>query len=225
MNILVVEDEPRLCRHVIQALTRTGHLVEGRADGPAAVEAATKTQFDLLVLDINLPGCSGLEVLGRLKASGVRPRVLLLTAKSEIGDRVAGLKAGADDYLTKPFAMEELLARVEALGRRGSATEPSDVLMAGDLKLDVARRKVTRGTERIELSPREFEVLQVLIQEPGRVFTRDEICERIWEREHEYDTRTVEIFIMRLRKKLEVPGKPPLIETVRGVGYVVRPSA
>ncbi|MCB1134389.1 MAG: response regulator transcription factor, partial [Verrucomicrobiae bacterium] len=138
-------------------------------------------------------------------------------ARSEIGDRVAGLKAGADDYLTKPFALEELLARVEALGRRGGAVENQTVLQSGEICLDVAKRRVTRKGERVDLSPRELEVLQIFLQEPGRTFSRDEICERIWEREHEYDTRTVEIFIMRLRKKLGAN----VITTVRGVGYVM----
>jgi DNA-binding response OmpR family regulator len=147
----------------------------------------------------------------------------MLTARSEIGDRVAGLRAGADDYLTKPFALEEFLARVQALGRRETTEAPSGALVNGDLAIELTHRRVTRGGERVELSPREFEVLRIFMQEPGRTFTRDEICERIWEREHEYDTRTVEIFIMRLRKKLDRPAEESLIATVRGVGYVMRP--
>lgn len=224
MKILVVEDEPTLARHVKRALTQAGHEVDIAGDGPAAVAAAAAAHFDLVVLDVNLPGFDGLEVLRRLGGAATRPRVLLLTARAEVGDRVAGLKAGADDYLTKPFALEEMLARVDALGRRGSLPkEQAELLVVGDVKLDMVKRRVTRGGEKVELSPREFEVLQVFLQEPDRVFTRDEICERIWEREHEYDTRTVEIFIMRLRKKLDLgTGAPSLIETVRGVGYVLR---
>jgi DNA-binding response OmpR family regulator len=175
------------------------------------------------VLDVNLPGCDGFEVLRRVRQAGVPARVLMLTARAEIGDRVAGLKAGADDYLGKPFALEELLARIEALGRRGAGAEVSDTLSVRDVKMDVRQRRLWRGGEEVNVSPREFEVLQIFLQEPGRTFSRDEICERIWHREHEYDTRTVEIFIMRLRRKLDDPALEPLIETVRGAGYRLQP--
>lgn len=225
MDILLVEDEPQLAGQVSRALVRAGHSVVMAGDGPGALETVTAHRFDLVLLDVNLPGCDGFEVLARIRQAGLPLRVLMLTARSEVGDRVAGLKAGADDYLTKPFALEELLARVDVLGRRnGSAPETRDpVLRVGPVSMDVAKRRVTRGDERVELSPREFEVLSVFMHEPGRTFSRDEICERIWEREHEYDTRTVEIFIMRLRKKLDRPGTESVIGTVRGVGYVMQP--
>ena len=225
VNILIVEDEQLLAGHVCRALTRAGHTVETVADGLLAVDAATVRRFDLLVLDVNLPGCSGFEVLSRLRAAHVSSRVLMLTARSEVGDRVSGLRSGADDYLTKPFALEELIARVEALGRRDGSTGPADFLEASDIRMDVQRRRVLRGGQPVELSPREFEVLHVFMKEPGRTFSRDELCERIWEREHEYDTRTVEVFVMRLRKKLDDGRALPLLETVRGIGYMLRPSA
>ncbi len=178
-------------------------------------------RFDLVLLDVNLPGIDGFEVLAKIRQAGLTVRVLMLTARSEVGDRVAGLKAGADDYLTKPFAMEELLARVDVLGRRDVSTQVSAILQVGDLRMDISKRRVTRGDEKIEVSPREFDVLQIFMKEPGRAFSRDELCERIWQREHEYDTRTVEIFIMRLRKKLDQPGRESLIRTIRGVGYML----
>lgn len=222
MKILLVEDEAKLAAHVGLALERQGHEVRIINDGAEAIDAALKTPFQLIVLDVNLPGADGLEVLRRVRQASLPVRVLMLTARSEIGDRVAGLKAGADDYLSKPFALEELLARVEVLGRRAAGVEPSDVLTAQDVRMDVRQRRLWRGGEEVAVSPREFEVLQVLMQEPGRTFSRDEICERIWNREHEYETRTVEIFIMRLRKKLDDGRSETLIETVRGAGYRLR---
>lgn len=224
MDILVVEDEPSLAEQVSRALVRAGHAVTTAGDGPSGFKAVTSSRCDLVVLDVNLPGFDGFELLARIRAGRLPVRVLMLTARSEVGDRVAGLKAGADDYLTKPFAMEELLARVEVLGRRNVAPESDTVFRVGELCMDMGKRKVNRGADRIELSPREFEVLHVFMREPGRAFSRDEICERIWEREHEYDTRTVEIFIMRLRKKLDRPGQESVIRTIRSVGYMMNSS-
>ncbi len=225
MRILIVEDQLDLARHVERALKRSDHEVTVANDGPSAVETALQQRFDLIVLDVNLPGFDGFEALRQLREKSVPTRVLMLTARSEVQDRVQGLKAGADDYLTKPFAMEELLARIEALGRRGGADQKQTTLEHGDLVMDSERRKLSRAGQQIDLSPREFEVLQILMKEPGRTFSRDEMCERIWEREHEYDTRTVEIFIMRLRKKLDTKGETSHIVTVRGVGYCLRELA
>jgi DNA-binding response OmpR family regulator len=150
---------------------------------------------------------------------------LILTARGEVEHRVRGLKAGADDYLAKPFSMDELVARVEALGRRAAAPTAVDLLVVADLHMDVHHRRVTRAGRLVALSPREFDVLQVLMQEPGRVFSRTELCERVWQRDHEYDTRTVEIFITRLRKKVDSGFPPPLIQTLRAVGYTICPPA
>lgn len=223
MDILLVEDEPELSDMVRRVLTGAGHEVRTAADGPAGLSMVTGSRFDLVVLDVNLPGFDGFELLAKIREARLPVRVMMLTARSEVGDRVAGLKGGADDYLTKPFALEELLARVEVLGRRNLAPEPDMIIRVGDVCMDLGKRRVSRGEKRIELSPREFEVLMVLMKEPGRTFSRDEICERIWEREHEYDTRTVEIFIMRLRKKLDRPDGESVIRTVRSVGYTMSP--
>ncbi len=225
MDILLVEDEPQLAEQVNRSLVRAGHGVSREADGPSALQAVIDSRFDLVLLDVNLPGFDGFEVLARIRAARLPVRVLMLTARSDIGDRVAGLKAGADDYLIKPFAMEELLARIDVLGRRGLSSDAGMVIQVGDLRMDTVKRKVSRGAEKIELSPREFEVLQVFMKEPGRTFSRDEICERIWEREHEYDTRTVEIFIMRLRKKLDRAGQDSVIRTIRSIGYRMKTAS
>jgi DNA-binding response OmpR family regulator len=218
MHILVVEDEVRLALQIAAALTEAGHDPTAVHDGEAALHAAMETPFDLIVLDVGLPQMDGFEVLRRLRARHVVSRVLILTARGQVSDRVTGLQLGADDYLAKPFAMPELVARVRALGRR-YAEEPALNLRVGDLTLDLANHQVHRGTRRIELSAREVMLLKVLMREPGRVFTRTELCERVWEHAHEYDTKLVEVFIGRLRKKIDMP---PLIHTVRHVGYTIR---
>ncbi len=217
MRVLIVDDEVRLSRHVTSALTEAGHDPVSIHDGETALLKAAETSFDLIVLDVGLPGIDGFEVLRRLRALHIMTRVLMLTARGELNDRLKGLKLGADDYLPKPFAMQELVARVRALSRR-FAEEPALVLRAGDLSLNVANQAVRRGDREIELSARELTLLKVLMREPGRVFTRTELCERVWEREHEYDTKLVEVFVGRLRKKI---GPPPLIETVRHIGYTI----
>jgi DNA-binding response OmpR family regulator len=223
MRILVVEDERQLARHIVRALEREGHLTSASFDGANGLRQALADPPDLLLLDLNLPDLNGLAVLQGLQEARSPSRVLILTARGDLEHRVQGLKAGADDYLTKPFAMAELLARVDAIGRRSGAPTAQDRLAVGDLHMDVHRRQVTRAGIPIALSPREFDVLQVLMQEPGRVFSRTELCERVWRREHAYDTRTVEIFITRLRKKVESGAGPGLIQTIRSVGYTVRP--
>ena len=224
MHILVVEDERQLARHITSALTRHGHEARACNDGAEGLQAALGHPPDLIVLDLGLPGLDGLSVLARLREANSPARVLILTARGEVEHRVRGLKAGADDYLAKPFSMDELVARVEALGRRAAAPTAVDLLEVADLVMDVHHRRVTRAGRPVALSPREFDVLQVLMQEPGRVFSRTELCERVWQRDHEYDTRTVEIFITRLRKKVDSNFPTPLIQTLRAVGYTIRPT-
>ena len=223
MRILIIEDETQLARHIVRALERNGHLASAQHDGTAGLHAALSDPPDLIVLDLNLPGLDGHAILARLREARSPARVLILTARGEVESRVKGLKAGADDYLAKPFSMDELIARIEALGRRGATPTASDLLRVADLHMDVQHRRVTRGGEAIALSPREFDVLQVLMQEPARVFSRTELSERVWHRDHQYDTRTIEVFIARLRKKVDSGFAAPLIHTQRAVGYTIRP--
>ena len=218
MHILVVEDDTILARRIASTLTEAGHDPIVIHDGEKALDKTKATPFDLIVLDIILPGMDGFEVLRHLRAQHLVSRVLMLTARGEVKDRVTGLQLGADDYLPKPFAMGELVARVNALGRR-YPEEPTLKLHVGDLTLDLASHEVHRGARHIHLSARELMLLKVLMREPGRVFTRTELCERVWEHPHEYDTKLVEVFIGRLRRKIS---DPPLIQTVRHVGYTIR---
>jgi DNA-binding response OmpR family regulator len=217
MHILVVEDDIPLTRRISAALMPDGHDVAVIHDGEAALHAAADSIFDLIVIDIGLPRMDGFELLRRLRSLHVKSRVFMLTARGEIKDRVTGLKLGADDYLAKPFAMSELIARINALGRR-YPEEPAVTLQVGDLSLDMVDHEVHRSTRRIELSARELMLLKVLMREPGRVFSRTELCQRVWEHEHEYDTKLVEVFIGRLRRKI---GEPQLVHTVRHVGYMI----
>jgi DNA-binding response OmpR family regulator len=218
MRILMVEDEVRLARHVSRALTTAGHEVVVQHDGEAALNTASASRYELIVLDVMLPGIDGFEVLRRLRKAHIDSRVLILTARGEVNDRVNGLALGADDYLAKPFAMQELVARVAALGRRFSE-KAAVKLQVADLTLDLVDNELHRGDRKIELSVRELTLLRVLMREPGRVFSRTELCEKVWEREHEYDMKLVEVFISRLRRKIDAP---PLIHTVRHLGYTIR---
>jgi DNA-binding response OmpR family regulator len=221
MHILLVEDDTVLARRIASTLTEAGHDPIVVHDGEKALDKTKATPFDLIVLDIILPGMDGFVVLRHLRAQHLVSRVLMLTARGEVKDRVTGLQLGADDYLPKPFAMGELVARVNALGRR-YPEEPTLKLRVGDLTLDLASHEVHRGARHIHLSARELMLLKVLMREPGRVFTRTELCERVWEHPHEYDTKLVEVFIGRLRRKIS---DPPLIQTVRHVGYTIRESS
>jgi len=220
MHILVVEDEVRLARYIASALREADHDPVMVHNGKSALDRALESSFDLIILDLGLPAMDGIEVLRRLRSERSASRVLILTARGELKDRVAGFQLGADDYLPKPFAMSELVARVRALGRR-CAEEPVLSLHVADLALDLVDHPVHRGGRPIKLSARELMLLKVLMREPGRVFTRTELCERVWEHEHAYDTKLVEVFIGRLRKKI---GDPPLIHTIRHVGYTIRES-
>jgi DNA-binding response OmpR family regulator len=217
----VIEDEVKLAAHLSRALEYDGHEVRVVHDGKVALVEARDGNYDLLVLDVELPRMDGFEILKQLRSHKVPSRILMLTARSENPDKIAGLTGGADDYLTKPFAMNELLARVNALGRRFVAPT-ARTLRVADLALKLDEREAWFGERRIELSERECALLKVLMAEPGRVFSRAELSERVWEREHEYDTKLIEIYIFRLRKKFDESSTKPLIKTVRHLGYTIR---
>lgn len=221
MRILVVEDEVKLAGHLARALEHDGHDPRIAYDGKVALVEAQDGSYDLILLDVELPRMDGFEVLNQLRALGVGTRVIMLTARGETPDKIYGLTSGADDYLTKPFAMKELLARVNAVGRR-FVTPTGRTLRFGELTLKLDERQVWRGEECIELSERECALLEVLMREPSRVFSRVELSERVWSREHEYDTKLIEVFIGRLRKKIDGKAAEPLIKTVRHLGYTLR---
>jgi len=220
MRILVVEDEIQLARQVASSLEQASHELCMTNRGETALSRIQESFFDLIVLDIRLPGIDGVEVLRQIRETRVSTRVLMLTAESDVQNKILALQSGADDYLTKPFAMQELLARVAALGRR-YPEEPTLTLQVADLTLDLPNQQLRRAGRTIELSAREFALLRILMREPGRIFTRTELCERIWQRQHEYDTKLVEVFIGRLRKKIDEPFAEPLIQTVRHIGYAI----
>ena len=219
-RVLVAEDDRRVRDSLERALSLEGYRVQAVADGGEALAAVEQAEPDVIVLDVMMPAVDGLEACRRLRQRGVQTPVLMLTARHEIGDRVAGLDAGADDYLVKPFALDELLARLRALLRR---TLPEDeVLRAADLELDPQRRRVTRDGHDIELTKTEFDLLALLMANAGIVLTRDVIYERIWGYDFETTSKSLDVYIGYLRRKTEADGSPRLIQTVRGVGYTLR---
>ena len=224
MRILLVEDDAGTAEDIARGLTGAGHLVSRVADGRAGLMEAIGGGFDVLVVDRMLPALDGIGLVRALRAAGVKTPVLMLTARTGIGDRVEGLDAGADDYLGKPFAFAELLARVHALGRRPAlqAAEPT-ALRCADLEMDLLKRTVTRGGRRIELQPREFRLLEYLLRHGGRVVTRSMLLEGVWDIHFDPRTSVVETHVSRLRAKIDREGEPSLIQTLRGAGYVIRP--
>ena len=222
MRILVVEDERKVAAFIRQGLVEEGHAVEVAADGDAALDAvADGPPFDLVVLDVMLPKRDGLQVLRALRASRMQAPVLLLTARDGVADKVAGLDAGADDYLVKPFAFEELLARVRALLRRGHGGA-APVLRLADLSLDPATRIVTRGRRRISLTAREYALLEYLLRNAGRVLTRPMITQHVWGMDFDPESNIVDVYVGYLRRKIDADGETRLVQTVRGAGYSLR---
>jgi two-component system response regulator MprA len=221
-RILIAEDDAAVRRSVERALKFEGYEVMTAEDGDEALIQAASEPPDAIVLDIMMPKKDGMEVCRRLRAAGDSTPILMLTARHELADRVAGLDAGADDYLVKPFALEELLARVRALLRRREVPADTGIFRVADLAVDPAARTVTRGERRVELTKTEFDLLELLVMNAGIVLSRDTIYERIWGFDFETTSNSLDVYIGYIRRKTEADGEPRLVHTVRGVGYVAR---
>ncbi len=222
MRILVVEDEERIADFVCRGLASAGYAVEHTPDGRGALDKLHEVDYDLVILDLMLPDIDGLEVLEKVRTRKVSPAVLILSARGGIDDRVKGLELGADDYLVKPFAFVELLARVRALIRRGQPV--AEKLVAGDLVMDCIRRKVSRAGEPIDLAPKEFSILEYLMRNRGKPLSRTMIVEHVWDMEYDGLTNIVDVYIRHLRSKVDDRFPVKLIHTVRGVGYMLDPA-
>ena len=222
MPILVVDDDPSLRDALERALKLEGYSVDLARDGLQAIQMADPARHEAIILDLGLPRIDGIEVCRRLRAQGNRTPVLMLTARDAIDDRVAGLDVGADDYLVKPFALVELLARVRALLRRAGGDAEGPVLRFGDLTVDPSRMEARRGERNVELTLTEFRILELLMENPRVVLTRRQIFERVWGYDFGASSNALEVFVSYLRRKLEAAGEQRLIHTVRGVGYVLR---
>ena len=222
MRILVVEDEERIARFLKKGLEEESYAVDVAPDGPAALDWAAGANYDLILLDVMLPGLTGFEVCHILRERGVKAAILMLTARDEVDDRVAGLDAGADDYLPKPFAFKELLARIRALTRRAViTTAPTTVLQVADLSLDTITHRAKRGNREIELTAKEYALLEYLLKNVRRPLSRTLILESIWGYDYYGASNVVDVYVRRLRRKLEAGDAAPLIHTVRGVGYKI----
>lgn len=222
MRILVVEDDSHIADFVTTGLREAGYAVDHAPDGEDAYALATNEPYDVAVVDLMLPRLDGLSLIERMRGSGVPTPVLILSAKRTVDDRVKGLQAGGDDYLTKPFAFAELLARVQALVRRSTGVPEATRLTAGPVALDLLAREATRAAETIDLQPREFALLELLVRNADRVVSKTTIHQSVWDFDFNPSTNVVEVLVHRLRQKLDEPFDPPLVHTVRGAGYVLR---
>jgi len=221
VRVLIVEDEPKMASLVRRGLLEEGYAADVTARGENALWLAEAYEYDVIVLDVMLPGWSGHETCRRLRNAGVWTPVLMLTARDAVEDRVAGLDAGADDYLTKPFSLAELLARLRALVRRGGVERPTE-LVVGDLRLDPAARRVWRATTEVALSPKEFALLETFMRRPGQVLSRLQLLEHAWDFAYEHRSNIVDVYVRYLREKLDRPFGRDSFETVRGAGYRLR---
>jgi two-component system OmpR family response regulator len=224
MRVLVIEDDGKIASFVINGLKQNGFGVDHASDGERGLAMAGVVTYDIVVLDIMLPKLDGLSLLRQLRQEKIQTPVLILSAKASVDDRVKGLQAGGDDYLTKPFAFSELLARVQALIRRAThITEPAK-LSAGDLTMDLLTREVARNGQKIELQSREFALLELLLRHPGRVVTKTMILEHVWDYSFDPQTNVVDVLVHRMRAKVDKDFPAKLIQTIRGVGYVLKPA-
>ena len=221
MKILIVEDEPKTGDYLKQGLRESGFVTELAVNGVDGLHLAVTGDFDLLVLDVMLPGLNGWQILEKLRHEGKHMPVLFLTARDQVEDRVKGLELGADDYLVKPFAFSELLARVRSLLRRGKGSIEDSVLRVADLELDLLRRRVSRDARRIDLTAKEFALLELLLRRQGEVLPRSLIASQVWDMNFDSYTNVIEVAMRRLRAKIDDPFEPKLIRTVRGMGYVL----
>lgn len=226
MRILVVEDDKDVAGFVVKGLREAGHVVEHTANGRDGLFLAASEQFDAIVLDRMLPGgVDGLRLLETLRSQGNATPVMFLSALAQVDDRVRGLKAGGDDYMTKPFAFAELLARVEALTRRGRGEGPATKLAVSDLEMDLLSRSVKRAGQKVDLQPREFRLLEYLMRHAGQVVTRTMLLENVWDYHFDPQTNVIDVHISRLRAKIDKGRETPLLHTIRGAGYMIRDSA
>ena len=225
MRVLLVEDDTTIAEFVEKGLREAGFVVDVAADGRAGVERAMAGGYDAAIVDVMLPYMDGLSLIDALRAKGVRTPVLILSARRSVDDRVRGLQAGGDDYLTKPFDFAELLARVQALIRRATGTPEPTRLVFADLSLDLLTRKVQRGSQSIELRPREFALLEYLMRNAGRVVSKTSILSHVWGYNFDPNTNVVDVLVSRLRDRIDKPFPAKLLHTVRGVGYVLRPPS
>ena len=225
MRILLVEDDPTVAGFVVKGLREAGHVVEHSDNGRDGLFLAASEVFDAIILDRMLPGgVDGIRLLETLRSQNNTTPVLVLSALSQVDDRVAGLKAGSDDYLTKPFAFSELLARVDALTRRGKSDGPQTKLTVGDLEMDLLSRMVRRAGAKIDLQPREFRLLEYLMRHAGQVVTRTMLLEGVWDYHFDPQTNVIDVHVSRLRQKIDKPYPSPLIHTIRNAGYMLRPE-
>ena len=221
MRILIVEDEAKTLGYLKKGLTEAGFIVDTASRGEDGLSLANSKEYDLLILDVMLPGLDGWNILAELRKKDNQTPAIFLTARDSVDDRVKGLKLGADDYLIKPFAFSELLARIQTILRRGRAARELEKIKIADLEIDALSYKASRGGKRIDLTQKEFLLLSVLARHPGRVFSRTVLAEQVWDMNFDSDTNVVDVAIRRLRSKIDEPFEKTLIHTVRGMGYVL----